>query len=174
MVGEALACATTVAGLVLLVVSQANGGSGGSFSIGGVSVDYRLDGPSWVTVALYAAGLTLIVSAILLWIARRRSSLVIGFVLLPLALAGGIYTRSARSEAGRVSSAQVRAVPPSNSREALTRLLGAPAGHGEAQRRGARFDCLIYKVQDAARTRLGEIAVFCFTGDRFVFKTGTL
>jgi hypothetical protein len=142
----------------------------GGAAHGSVTIDYRLDGPSWTGPALAAAAAAFALAAGLLWAARRPATFAVGLALVPLALGGGAIALTERHGEGHISRAEARAVPIGAPRAEVTGTLGAPAGHATLGHRGDELDCLMYESE--ARDRFGTRVryAFCFRGERLAVR----
>jgi hypothetical protein len=141
--------------------------------------------PAWTGIAYACAAATLMAAAVLLWIARGARALVLGVVLIPLAVAGGVAAEAARDRSeheaakwggaafgferkGRiVPRAEAEAVPIGATQAQVTARLGPPAGRG-VQRVFGEPDirCLAYR-SGGQRGGMPMLHAFCFSDGRY-------
>jgi hypothetical protein len=141
--------------------------------------------PAWTGIAFACAAATLTAAAVLLWTARGARAVVLGVVLIPLAVGGGVAAEAARDRAeneeakwggasfgfeqkGRIlTEAQAEAVPIGATQSQLTARLGPPAGRG-VQRVFGEPDmrCLAYRSGER-RGGMPMLHAFCFSDGRY-------
>jgi hypothetical protein len=167
-----LAGLALVAAPMVFMQFQWGGDPGQLWGGGEATVEYRLDGPAWVQPTLAASAGALLAGAPLLWLARHPALVAVGLGLIVLAPAAFVFALVARSDAGRISRAELRSVGVGTPRDDVTRALGAPAGHGTERRRGVRRPCLVYVDTTPRRWEEEERrAAFCFEGNRVAYRS---
>jgi hypothetical protein len=141
----------------------------GGGSSGRRNFEWTLDGPQWTDAALLGSAAALVLAALLLWAARRRSSLALGLVLVPLAVVGGLMAVVERNTAGRVSADDIRAARALTTEDAVRSALGsAVAGRASMSAPGIHTDCLLYVGETKDRWGENPRYIFCFDGGRVV------
>lgn len=143
------------------------------------------DEPAWTAFVLSAAGLALLGTALLLWIARRAAALAAALLTL-VSIGAVVVARDAQSDAAherdkwlgaafefddagrRLSVTEAEAVPMGITRGELIGRLGPPAGRGVRRVAGEPdLRCLAYR--DLTGHGFGtDLHAFCFDDGRLV------
>jgi hypothetical protein len=144
-------------------------------------------GPAWTKTAFVLAAVAGLVAAMLLWVARRRFTLVLAIGLVLLGLVGSVAAQRERNRVTseeeqwggwvmlrghenrgvRLSAAEANAVPKGLTWEQLRARVGMPAGSGiQRVYDGPDLRCLLYRSHDANPNR-PRLHAFCASDGRY-------